>query len=114
MKQKIFEATLISMPDNELELNNEKKTKFKLPQIEFVNRHGELKRVTAQCFHKSYTDHKMEEGKKYRCVAELVDGVTYLRLSHLPFANYATEDDFDFNEVTETTTVTRTATQPVL
>jgi len=115
-----FEATLLSIGNDTLELNNEKRTKYRVATISFVNAKDKVVQASAQIFEKSIA-HGMTVGSKYLATADMVDtdagAVVYLRVSHLPYAERASLEDFDFDVAFETaTTTSRTvpATQPTL
>ena len=84
-KEIIFEAKLLSIGENILELQNEKQTKYKLANIEFMTPQSELVTRSAMVFAKTYTNHELVVGEKYQATAQIVGNDAYLRLSHLAY-----------------------------
>lgn len=101
----IFQGKLISIATNPLE--NVNKNLYYPATVEFTNQKGDVKQVSAQIFENNLVnkltgDVRMFIGSTYQCTANQTDdNRTYITISHLSGATYASSDDFTFEPVTK-------------
>lgn len=102
-----FSGKLISpLSPTVLELNNEKRTKYRIANVEFTNAKGQVVQRSAAIFEGNYSKGELTVGENYLCTVTLVvnkqtgEVTPYIQMSHLVAgAGRATADDFDFVEV---------------
>lgn len=92
-----------------LELNNAKRTKYKIANVEFINAKGQAVQRSATIFEGNYSKGELTVGETYLCTVTMVTNketgeiTPYIKMSHLVAdADRATADDFDFVEVEDT------------
>jgi hypothetical protein len=91
---------------NPLFLNNEKKTPFRLVNIEFKDNNNTVQTGSAIMFEKNFA-HGVKENEEYMCTATVADDkkTLYVQMSHLPVTGDRVTVDmlgvFDFEAVTE-------------
>jgi len=95
-----FEGKLLSISDQPLALNNEKKTLYRPATIEFVNMQGVVTTVGALCYEKNFS-HGMKVGTTYQCRAIFTPEQEnpLVTISHLISSQRASAADFGFDEV---------------
>ena len=97
-----------------LQLNNDKKTPFRLVNIEFTNNEGVVQKGSAIMFEKNF-QHGVKEGEEYSCTATIADDkkTLYVQMSHLPVTgDRVTVDmlgDFDWASAEETVNAVKAA-----
>lgn len=90
-----FEAKLLSISSNVLNLKNDNQTEYRVASIEFVADSGELKKVTAIVYEKNYR-YGMTVGETYQATVTITAGQPnpLITVSHLAAGVRATFDDF--------------------
>lgn len=97
-----FGATLLSIAEKPLELNNAKKTLYHPANIEFVDAHGVVQKTTCMIFAKNVAK-GMEVGKDYHAVATLLPAGPIITLAPFaPNADRPTQDMFAIEVADET------------
>lgn len=96
------ESEVLSISPTVLELNNAKKTQYRLATIAYVAKDGTIKQATAQIWEANVP--KVKVGAEYLTEVRKIDGrdgmpVVMLTLSALTTAARADVDDFDWSEV---------------
>lgn len=105
-----FGAKVLQVSDKTKELNNDKKTLYRLATIEFENNRGESKRATALIFENNFKHGIKVNDEEYMCTGvPSEDGKTiYVQLSHLIHGagsvSLADFGDFDMSALKATTT----------
>lgn len=108
-----FSGVLKSIGTTVLYNNNEAQTPYRIGTVEFKNSKGELKTSTAKIYEGNLIDRttgnvRMEIGESYACTAFKDEkNNVYIQVSHLPDAERATAEDFDFSAL-EVNTISKT------
>lgn len=96
------ESEVVSLGTKVLELNNAKKTQYRLATVAYVAKDGTIKQATAQVWEVNVP--KVKVGSEHLTEVRKIDGrdgnpVIMLTLTALSVAERASIDDFDFSEV---------------
>lgn len=95
----VFEAKLLSISNEVKEMKNDNKTPYRVATIEFADQQGEVQKVSAIVYDKSF-QHGMEVGKSYLTTAsENENSDVFVAMSHLTYTKRAAAEMFNFKSV---------------
>lgn len=102
-----FAGKLVApLSETVLELNNAKRTKYRIASIEFTNAKGQTVQRSAAIFEGNYSKGPLTVGENYLCTVTMTTNsetgeiIPYIQMSHLVAGvGRATADDFDFEVV---------------